>query len=74
MCCSESVYNMPAMTLSVALPVSSINPGRFRLVVPRDAAGGTPTDYGNQVLDNTIAVLGRITTIDDLVAEWATTD
>jgi hypothetical protein len=28
-------------------------------------------EYGDQVLDNTIAVLGRLTTVDDLIGEWA---
>jgi hypothetical protein len=27
--------------------------------------------YAEQVLENTIALLGRITTVDDLIAEWA---
>jgi hypothetical protein len=31
-------------------------------------------DYANGVLDNTITVLGRITTVDELVAEWASKD
>jgi nicotinamidase-related amidase len=44
----------------------------FELVVPRDAVGGTPADYAEQVLNNTIAVLGRLTTVDRLVAEWET--
>jgi hypothetical protein len=39
--------------------------------VPRDAVAGTPADYAGQVLDHTIALLGRITTVDDLIAEWA---
>lgn len=42
----------------------------FDLVVPRDAVGGTPKHYAEQVLDNTIAVLGRLTTIDQLIGEW----
>ena len=39
-------------------------------MVPRDAVGGTPRDYAKQVLDNTIAVLGRLTTVDRLIGEW----
>jgi hypothetical protein len=41
-------------------------------VVPRDAVGGTPAEYAQQVLDNTIAVLGRLTTVDHLIEEWTT--
>jgi nicotinamidase-related amidase len=67
---------LAGVSLNLALPTTAghATQAGFGLVVPRDAVGGTPADYGNQVLDNTIAVLGRITTIDDLIAEWATRD
>jgi hypothetical protein len=44
------------------------------LVVPRDGVGGTPASYAEQVLNNTIAVLGRLTTVDQLIAEWSAAD
>jgi nicotinamidase-related amidase len=64
---------LTGVSLNLALPHTAghATQAGFRLVVPRDAVGGTPAGYANQVLDNTIAVLGRITTIDDLIAEWA---
>jgi nicotinamidase-related amidase len=67
---------LTGVSLNLALPITAghATQAGFRLVVPRDAVGGTPTDYANGVLDNTIAVLGRITTVDELVAEWASTD
>jgi hypothetical protein len=40
--------------------------------VPSDAVGGTPASYAEQVLTHSIAMLGRITTIDALVAGWVT--
>jgi hypothetical protein len=43
----------------------------FRRVVPRDAVAGTPADYGEQDLTNTIAMLERVCTVDEIVAEWA---
>ncbi|MCV7388186.1 cysteine hydrolase [Mycolicibacterium porcinum] len=46
----------------------------FHLVVPRDAVGGTPSSYADQVLDNTIAVLGRLTSVDELIHEWSGSD
>jgi nicotinamidase-related amidase len=60
------------VSLNLALPITAghATQAGFELVVPRDAVGGTPADYAKQVLDNTIAVLGRITTVDDLIAEW----
>jgi nicotinamidase-related amidase len=67
---------LTGVSLNLALPTTAghTTQAGFRLIVPRDAVGGTPTDYANGVLDNTIAVLGRITTVDELVAEWASKD
>jgi nicotinamidase-related amidase len=67
---------LTGVSLNLALPITAghTTQAGFRLIVPRDAVGGTPADYANQVLDNSIAVLGRITTIDELIAEWATRD
>lgn len=63
---------LAGVSLNLALPITAghVTQAGFRLIVPRDVVGGTPAEYGNQVLDNTIAVLGRITTADDLIAEW----
>jgi len=65
---------LTGVSLNLALPITAghVTQAGFDLVVPRDVVGGTPADYGKQVLDNTIAVLGRITTVDDLITEWAT--
>jgi nicotinamidase-related amidase len=67
---------LTGVSLNLALPTTAghTTQAGFRLVVPRDAVGGTPLDYANGVLDNTITVLGRITTVDELVAEWASKD
>jgi nicotinamidase-related amidase len=65
---------LAGVSLNLALPLTAghTTQAGFRLIVPRDAVGGTPAEYGEQVLANTIAVLGRITTVDELIAEWAT--
>jgi nicotinamidase-related amidase len=67
---------LTGVSLNLALPITAghLTQAGFGLVVPRDAVGGTPAEYGNQVLDNTIAVMGRITTVGELTAEWATED
>jgi nicotinamidase-related amidase len=64
---------LTGVSLNLALPITAghATQAGFKLIVPRDAVGGTPADYANQVLDNSIAVLGRLTTVDDLIAEWA---
>ncbi|MGO9103510.1 MAG: cysteine hydrolase [Mycobacterium sp.] len=61
------------VSLNLALPHTAghATQAGFDLVVPRDAVGGTPTGYAEQVLNNTIAVLGRLTTVDERIAEWA---
>jgi nicotinamidase-related amidase len=64
---------LAGVSLNLALPHTAghITQAGFLLVVPRDAVAGTPADYAEQVLDNTIALLGRITTVDALIAEWS---
>jgi nicotinamidase-related amidase len=60
-----------SLNLAITHTAGHVTQAGFDLIVPRDAVGGTPKDYAEQVLDNTIAVLGRLTTIDQLTGEWA---
>lgn len=64
---------LAGVSLNLALPFTAghATQAGFALTVPRDAVGGTPANYTQQVIDNTISVLGRITTTDVLIAEWA---
>ena len=64
---------LAGVSLNLALPHTAGHASQagFEVVVPRDAVGGNPTGYGEQVLDSTIAVLGRLTTVDELIAEWS---
>lgn len=60
------------VSLNVAIPnlvMDAVN-AAYRVVVPRDAVAGVPTDYGNAVIDNTLALLATITTTADLAAAW----
>jgi nicotinamidase-related amidase len=59
-----------SLNLAITHTAGHLTQAGFDLVVPRDAVGGTPQEYANQVLDNTIAVLGRLTTVDQLIGEW----
>jgi nicotinamidase-related amidase len=65
---------LAGVSLNLALPHTAghVTQAGFRLVVPREAVGGTPADYAEQVLTHCIAMLGRITTVDEITAEWAT--
>uniref|UniRef100_UPI0035CC7071 isochorismatase family protein n=1 Tax=uncultured Mycobacterium sp. TaxID=171292 RepID=UPI0035CC7071 len=60
-----------SLNLAILFTAGHATQAGFDLVVPRDAVGGTPADYSEQVLTHTIALLGRITTVDDLIAEWS---
>ena len=42
----------------------------YRVVVPRDAVAGIPTDYANVIIDNMLSLLATITTTDDLLEAW----
>jgi biuret amidohydrolase len=42
----------------------------YRVVVPRDAVAGIPTDYASAIIDNTLSLLATITTTDDLLEVW----
>ena len=60
------------VSLNIAIPnlvMDAVNIG-YRVVVPRDAVAGFPTDYGNAVIDNTLSLLATITTTDDLLRAW----
>jgi nicotinamidase-related amidase len=59
-----------SLNLAITHTAGHVTQAGFDLVVPRDAVGGTPQDYAKQVLDNTIGVLGRLTTVDQLIGEW----
>jgi nicotinamidase-related amidase len=60
-----------SLNLAITHSAGHLTQAGFELVVPRDAVGGTPPSYAEQVLDNTIAVLGRLTSVDQLIGEWS---
>ncbi|MGD1257073.1 isochorismatase family protein [Mycobacterium seoulense] len=63
---------LAGVSLNLALPVTAahLSDAGFHLIVARDAVAGTPPDYGQQVLTHTMAKLGRLTTIDELIGSW----
>lgn len=63
-----------SLNLAITHTAGHATQAGFDLVVPRDAVGGTPSSYAEQVLDNTIAVLGRLTTVDELIQDWSRSD
>ncbi|MDG2027758.1 MAG: isochorismatase family protein [Acidimicrobiales bacterium] len=43
----------------------------YQVVVPRDAVSGVPADYAQAVIDNSVAVIATITTVDEVAAIWS---
>ena len=64
---------LSGVSLNVSLPVTAahLTQAGFDLIVPRETAVGIPAEYGQQVLVNTIAMLGRVISLEDLLSEWA---
>lgn len=42
----------------------------YRVVLPRDAVAGVPTDYASAVVDNTLSLLATVTTTAELLDVW----
>ena len=42
----------------------------YRVVVPRDAVAGIPSEYADAIVDNTLSLLATITTTDQLIETW----
>jgi nicotinamidase-related amidase len=60
------------VSLNIGIPntVMTLVDHGFDVVVPRDAVAGTPEDYGEQMLANTIRYLATLTTVDVLLDAW----
>jgi nicotinamidase-related amidase len=60
------------VSLNLGIPglaIEAVNLG-YSVVVPRDAVCGVPEDYGRSVLENTVALVATLTTVDDLIRCW----
>ena len=42
----------------------------YRVVIPRDGVIGHPTEYAELVLEHTLALLARLTTVEEILAIW----
>jgi nicotinamidase-related amidase len=43
----------------------------YNVVIPRDAAVGVPPEYGEMVLQNSLSLISRLTTVDELIDIWS---
>jgi biuret amidohydrolase len=48
----------------------AVNAG-YQFVLPRDAVAGVPPAYADAVIDNTLALVATVTTVDEVLACWA---
>ena len=74
--------NLGATTMVVAgvsvnvaitnLVMDAVNLG-YQVVLPRDAVAGTPAEYADAVIDNTLSLLATVTTVDDVLDAWSVT-
>ena len=49
---------------------SAVNRG-YQFVMPRDAVAGVPREYGESVIENSLAFVATLTTTDALIKAWA---
>lgn len=54
----------------LGLTIEAVNSG-YQVVIPRQAVAGTPADYVEAVLQNTLRLVATVTTVDDVLNAWA---
>ena len=60
------------VSLNIAIPnvvMDAVN-AAYRVVVPRDAVAGVPTEYAEAIIANTLSLLATITTTEELLEVW----
>jgi nicotinamidase-related amidase len=55
------------------LTIEAVNCG-YQVILPRDAVAGTPDDYVEAVLQNTLRLLATVTRTDEIIEAWAADD
>jgi nicotinamidase-related amidase len=61
---------LTGVSLNVAIPAlafEAVNRG-YRVTIPRDAVAGVPSEYAEQMLDRSLALVATLTTVDDWIA------
>jgi nicotinamidase-related amidase len=60
-----------SLNVALLLTAAEAEAEGFVIVVPRDAVAGTPREYGEMILDNTMSMLAWITTVAAVEECWA---
>lgn len=63
---------LTGVSVNLALPLiaGEATESGFHVVVPQGAVAGTPADYAEDALKNTLGMLATLVTISDLTAHW----
>ena len=56
----------------IGASIEAVNLG-YRVVIPRDAALGTPASFGDDMLRYAFSLLGKVTTTQEILDVWAAT-
>jgi biuret amidohydrolase len=61
-------------SLNVGIPATAVEAVDFgyRVVIPRDGVVGVPPEFNEQVFEHQLRYLAWLTTVDAVIAEWAT--
>jgi hypothetical protein len=51
------------------MTIEAVNAG-YQVVIPRQAVTGTPDEYVEAVLTNTLRLLATVAPVDDVIAAW----
>jgi nicotinamidase-related amidase len=60
------------ISVNIAITVSAAQAADedFAVIVARDAAAGAPDDYAEAMFRNTLSMIARLHTVDELVSDW----
>jgi nicotinamidase-related amidase len=65
------IFTGVSLNVAIPLAVGETAHEGFNVIVARDAVVGTPPEYGESVLRNTIAMLARLATVDKLAEAFS---
>jgi len=66
---------LTGVSLNIAISFTAAHLGQsgLRVVVPRDAVGGTPQEFTELALKHSVAMLAQLSSVDELIDGWSAT-
>lgn len=59
-----------SVNVALTLTAADLQHAGFRIVVPHEAVGGTPPEFVELALRHQLAMLAKVSTVDDVVSAW----